>query len=191
LSVGPLATGGAALGWNAMGGIAAGWNAVGGFAIAQHGMGEKVIAPRCGEVARRNAACLATHVGGVMADQHGLRFCGCRSCCRCCSCLGGHGGSWKSVKARIKRRQAGVSARVFWLFPALALLCGVLWWMLIRWTTSGMADAARFIIPTVIGGLGCLLFVLSLPLWLRLVPMNSFYGVRLPSTFPLISAGMT
>jgi hypothetical protein len=182
LSVGPLATGGAALGWNAMGGVAMGWNAVGGLAIAQHGMGEKVIAPDVVKSLAEMPRALQ-----LMSEVSWLTSMG--------SFL------WLPLMLPVSlvpwwaRRQLEIgegadqaaarraSARVFWLFPALALLCGVLWWMLLRWTTSGMADAARFIIPTVIGGVGCLLFVLSLPLWLRLVPMNSFYGVRLPSTF--------
>jgi hypothetical protein len=182
LSIGPFATGGAALGWNAMGGIAAGWNAVGGIAIAQHGMGGKVIAPDVVKSLAEMPRALQ-----LMSEASWLTSMG--------SFL------WLPLMLPMllvswwARRQLEIgdgadqaserraSARVFWLFPALALLCGVLWWMMLRWTTSGMTDAARFIIPTVIGGVGCLLFVLSLPLWLRLVPMNSFYGVRLPSTF--------
>ncbi len=182
LSVGPLATGGAALGWNAMGGIAAGWNAVGGIAIAQHGMGEKVISPDVVKSLAEMPRALQ-----LMSEASWLTSMG--------SFL------WLPLMFPMllvpwwARRQLEIgegedqaaarraSARIFWLLPALALLCGVLWWMLLRWTSSGMADAAHFIIPTVIGGVGCLFLVLSLPLWLRLVPMNSFYGVRLPSTF--------
>ncbi|MEQ1751677.1 MAG: SdpI family protein, partial [Prosthecobacter sp.] len=74
------------------------------------------------------------------------------------------------------------STLVFWTIPALLLLCALLGWMLYRWATAG-ADMARFIIPTVISSMGILLYAVSLPLWLRLVPMNSWYGVRLPSTF--------
>lgn len=74
------------------------------------------------------------------------------------------------------------STLVFWTIPAFLLLCALLWWLLYRWATAG-ADMARFIIPTVIGSTGILLNVVSLPLWLRLVPMNSWYGVGQPSTF--------
>ncbi|MDZ4405240.1 protein kinase [Prosthecobacter sp.] len=182
LSVGPLATGGAALGWNAMGGIAAGWNAVGGLVVAQHGMGEKVIAPHVvkslAEMPRAlqimSEASWLTSMGAFLWLPLMLPMLLVPWWARRQLEIG------EGVDQAAARR---ASARVFWLFPALALLCGVLWWMLLRWTASGMADAARFIIPTVIGGVGCLLFLLSLPLWLRLVPMNSFYGVRLPSTF--------
>jgi predicted Ser/Thr protein kinase len=182
LSVGPLATGGAALGWNAMGGIAMGWDAVGGIVIAQHGMGGKVIAPDVVKSLAEMPRALQ-----IMSETSWLTSMGAFL--------------WLPLMLPMllvpwwARRQLEIgegsdqtaarraSARVFWLFPALALLCGVLWWMLLRWTSSGMAGAAHFIIPTVIGGVGCLLFAISLPLWLRLVPMNSFYGVRLPSTF--------
>jgi hypothetical protein len=181
LSMGPLATGGATLGWNAVGGVAVGWNVVGGLAIAQHGMGGRVIAPNVvnslGEMPRAlqllSEASWLTSMGAFLWLPLMLPMLLVPWWARRQLEIG------EGADHATARR---ISSRVFWLLPALALLCAVFWWMLLRWTSSGMADAARFIIPTIIGAVGCLFFELGLPLWLRLVPVNSIFGVRLPST---------
>lgn len=182
LCVAPLASGGLAAGWQAVGGFSLGWHGYGGLVFAQHGMGGEVHAP---------------HVVRVLSEMPGaLQWLVETS-------------KWLSLGAFLwlplmvpmilvpwwarrqlelgeaddKAAQREASSRVFWLIPDALVLCGVLWWMMFRWTTAGTADLGRFIIPTLVGGAGMLLFVLSVPLWLRLVPMNSYYGVRLPSTF--------
>jgi hypothetical protein len=78
------------------------------------------------------------------------------------------------------------SLRVFWTIPALTAGCAL----------AVVADLALDDDPPwnrwradvhhshlSCRASDCLFFGLGLPLWLRLVPMNSFYGVRLPSTF--------
>ncbi|MCB1208849.1 MAG: SdpI family protein, partial [Verrucomicrobiales bacterium] len=86
------------------------------------------------------------------------------------------------------------SKGILWTIPALTFLCALLWWLIERWATTDMVSFvnpatvvgggfAQGVIPSLIMIVGLLLFGLGLPLWLRLVPMNSFYGVRLPSTF--------
>jgi len=182
LAIGPLATGGAALGWNAMGGLALGWNAVGGVAVAQHGMGGRVIAPHVVSKLVEMPETLR-----LMADVSWWTSMG--------SFL------WLPLMLPMMivpwwaRRQLEIEAgtvtgagrqspnRVLWIIPALTLMGAVLWWMFYRWTQAAGVGMANLIFATVIGCTGILLFVLSVPLWLRLVPMNRLYGVRLPSTF--------
>lgn len=86
------------------------------------------------------------------------------------------------------RPQAPKRIERFWLIPAGGFFCALLWWLMERWTMTGG--------PAVAGGgglpqraiasatmlMGMLIWGLAIPLWLRLVPRNSFYGVRLPST---------
>jgi serine/threonine protein kinase len=77
------------------------------------------------------------------------------------------------------------SSRRLMIFCAAALLLSVvLGWMIYICVTQSTDKAALtwLILPTVIGSLGVLLCALSLPLWLKLMPRNSIYGVRLPST---------
>lgn len=80
-----------------------------------------------------------------------------------------------------------------WMIPAGVFLCALIWWLVERWTMTGSASLAK---SAAAGGgglpqmaiasatmlIGMLLFGLAVPLWLRGVPRNSFYGVRLPST---------
>ncbi|MBE7494202.1 MAG: protein kinase [Verrucomicrobiaceae bacterium] len=179
LSIGPLATGGAALGWNAMGGIAAGWDAVGGLVIAQHGMGGKVIAPDVVKSLAEMPRALQ-----LMSQTSWLTSMGAFL--------------WLPLmlpmmlvpwwaRRRLELEAAGMphesSNRVFWIIPAVLVPGAVLWWMIYRWAQTGGGLQVHYIFATITECIGLLLFVLSLPLWLRLVPMNSFYGVRLPSTF--------
>ena len=81
----------------------------------------------------------------------------------------------------------------FWMIPAGVFLCALMWWLVERWTMTGSASLAKSaaaggggLPPMAIASatmlMGMLLFGLAVPLWLRGVPRNSFYGVRLPST---------
>ncbi len=75
-------------------------------------------------------------------------------------------------------------SRVLWILPDMLLLMLALVWMSGHWFHAGqMGVTAQTLVASGIESVGLLLSALSLPLWLRLVPMNSFYGVRLPSTF--------
>lgn len=62
------------------------------------------------------------------------------------------------------------------LFHVMA--CG----LLLLWALSPNAIEAWTLIPVVVTAAGLVMFTAAVPLWLRLVPMNSWYGLRLPST---------
>ncbi len=186
LSVGFLSSGGFALGWAAAGGFAAGVHAYGGqvFALVS-GMGGQVHAPQVVKsltempVMLQWLARLMTQSSAVIVwiwlpmvlpstlvpswARRQLEF----------EAQGG------DQRATVWHQRP---SRVFWLLPATLLMFLGLVWMSFRWTSSGGVNA-QVVIATVVEGFGFLLSALSLPLWLRLVPMNSFYGVRLPSTF--------
>jgi hypothetical protein len=72
-------------------------------------------------------------------------------------------------------------SRVFWIAPAVLLASLEFVLMTFRWIHAGELTVQN-VIATGIEGMGFLLASLSLPLWLRLVPANPIYGVRLPST---------
>ncbi|MGV3662742.1 MAG: protein kinase domain-containing protein [Prosthecobacter sp.] len=185
LAIGPLATGGLAMGWQALGGLAVGWHGHGGMVFARHGIGAEVHAPHVYQALAEMPAALR----GMASASRWITLCTflwlplmlpmpvMSWWARRQLALAAHGG-----EAAVSQDK---SARVFWLIPAVLLLGGVLWWMLYRWATdtAGVSAFARFLVPTVVGGFGLMLFAFSLPLWLRLVPMNSIYGLRLPSTF--------
>ncbi|OYW29115.1 MAG: hypothetical protein B7Z47_05140 [Chthoniobacter sp. 12-60-6] len=75
-------------------------------------------------------------------------------------------------------------SRVLWILPVSLLLFLALIWMSHHWWYSASNGVtAQTFTASAIEIVGIVLSALSLPLWLRLIPMNSFYGVRLPSTF--------
>lgn len=184
LSIGTLASGGAAIGWQALGGTAFGWYAHGGYVIAQHGLGGQVHAPHVYQAFAELPAALRW-----MSETSG----------------------WMSFGAFLwlplmlpsvlvpwwARRQLEFEAlgssrnatpwyerpsRVLWTLPAMLLVFGALAWMFSHWLHAGVAGiSAPIFIASAIGVVGLILAGMSLPLWLRLVPMNSLYGVRLPS----------
>lgn len=177
ISFATLATGGLAAGWHAHGGVAIGWHALGGLVFAHQGAGGTV------------------HATEVVKSIHEMPWLT-QSLVRIMTYSGVLGLTWlpltlvSVVVPWWARRQwladsgkgAAPDKRVFWLIPATGLLMGVMWWLFYRWAVIGTPDVVRFIIPTVVSCMGLLLFALSLPLWLRLVPINPLYGVRVPST---------
>lgn len=182
VAVAPLAMGGVAMGWYSVGGVAVGMNAHGGVAAGTQAMG--------GVVGAKQVVTQLTEMPPVIQWLVAAN-------------------SWLSALALLwlplswmmllvpwwARRQIEVnrdsrgpattrsSLLVFWTIPAVTAGTVFLGWLIWRWAMIGSNDAQAFIIPTVVSCLGLLLFGLGLPLWLQLVPMNSFYGVRLPSTF--------
>ena len=188
MSVGFLSAGGLALGWEAAGGLAAGVHAYGGqvFALVS-GMGGQVHAPHVMKNlmeapplllwlvrATNQSASLATWIWLPMMLPSVLM-------------------PWWARRQLEFEAQGGAQrptawherpSRVLWLLPAAILLFLSLVWMTIHWVHAGQTGlTAQTFIASAIGITGCILAAVSLPLWLRLVPMNSFYGVRLPSTF--------
>lgn len=181
VAVGAFATGGVALGWMACGGVAAGAYAHGGVAAGNHGMSGVVGA--------------GTVVKSISEFPSALQW-----MIRCSPYLVALNLLWLPLGlvmtlvpwwarrrlqmecGEITQEQVGSASRVFWTIPAATLFCGLLFWLVGRWSTVAPGGMAPIIIPTVICGMGLLFFVLALPLWLRMVPVNPVYGVRLPST---------
>jgi len=193
-----LAYGGMSVGFLSVGGMALGWEAVGGFAAGVHGYGGQVFAL----VGGMGGQVHAPHVVENLAQMPGPLQWLVRA--------GEQGAMWMSwiwlpimVPTMLvpwwARRQLEFEAqggaqratvwyerpsRVLWIFPAALLLFLALIWMTRHWSHavhSGMT--AQIFVASAIEFVGFVLSVVSLPLWLRLVPMNSLYGVRLPSTF--------
>jgi tRNA A-37 threonylcarbamoyl transferase component Bud32 len=188
LSVGFLSAGGLALGWEAAGGLAAGVHAYGGQVYALvSGYGGEVHAPQVLKNHMEAPPMLLWLVW--VTDQSALL------------------GSWIWLPMMLPsllmpwwaRRQLEFEAqggaqrvtswyerpsRVLWLLPAVLLLLLALGCMTQHWSHAGKFGVnAQAFIASAIELVGFILAAISLPLWLRLVPMNSFYGVRLPSTF--------
>ena len=64
-------------------------------------------------------------------------------------------------------------SRVLWLLPATVLLFLSLIWMTLHWVRAGQTGVtAQTFIASAIGITGCILAAVSLPLWLRLVPVS-------------------
>lgn len=188
LSVGFLSAGGLALGWEAAGGLAAGVHAYGGqvFALVS-GMGGQVHAPHVMKNLMEAPPLLLwlvrfTNQTGLMASWIWLPM-----------MLPSVLMPWWARRQLEFEAQGGAKrptawherpSRVLWLIPAAILLFLPLIWMTIHWVRAGQTGVtAQVLVASAIGITGCILAAVSLPLWLRLVPMNSFYGVRLPSTF--------
>lgn len=181
VAAGALAMGGVALGWMASGGVAVGVAAHGGVASGMKGMGGVVGA---GEVVK-NIADLPPILQWMIRSSPYLTA---------LNLLWLPLGLLMTLvpwwarrqlqleSGEITREQAGSSARMFWTIPAAILFFDMLFWLVGKWSTAMPGGMANLIIPTVICGMGLLLFVLALPLWLKLVPINPVYGVRLPST---------
>ena len=188
MSVGFLSAGGLALGWEAAGGIAAGVHAYGGQVYALvGGMGDQVHAPHLFKsfaempdllqwllrITRQSALLLGWLWLPVMMPSLLV--------------------PWWARRQLEFEAQGGAQratswyerpSRVLWLIPAALLLFTALIWMIRHWAHAGQSGvSAQIFVASAIEFVGFILAAVSLPLWLRLVPMNSFYGVRLPSTF--------
>ncbi|WP_395753460.1 protein kinase domain-containing protein [Prosthecobacter sp.] len=190
LSLGLLAAGGIALGWEALGGYAAGVHACGGQVYALvSGMGGQVHAPRVLTnvvemppllqwlvwVTRQSAFIIGWLWLPLLVPPLVMPW-------------------WARRQLEFEAQGGAQSrtawherpSRVLWLLPFSFLLFLALTWMSHHWWNTGSTGnglSAQAITASAIEGAGVLLAVMALPLWLRLVPMNSLYGVRLPSTF--------
>lgn len=179
-SVGTLALGGFALGWHGCGGVALGWHGFGGLVLAHTGSGGQVHAV---EVAKHLQSMHPLTVWLASLLRHtwlaGVLW------------LPLSAGMWmvqwwaRNEAAIIKgdRPKGSSSARIFWLLPALVAVGVVMWSAFVAFSRSvAAADSLTVIVPMLVTATGLLTFVSAVPLWLRLVPMNGFYGLRLPST---------
>lgn len=186
LSAGYLASGGLAIGWHASGGVAMGWHAAGGVVLAHQGGGGNVS---------------ASEIVKNLSDMPVLT----RWLMESTPYTGLIGVLWIPLTLLMilvpwwARRQLEIDARggaaaaeasgwensphrIFWLIPAMLFFCGIIGWALVAWIRNLPAMKEWIIGPVVFSGVGLVMFSLSLPLWLRLVPVNPLYGVRLPAT---------
>ena len=185
-----LAYGVLGLGTFAVGGLAAGYHAVGGLALGWHGVGAMVLAHQ-GYGAIVHAAEVMTEMASMPFLTHALYSTRNWSyflilASLPVSTLIGCAQSWGREQAAAVAggsSEGRVSRRIFWAVPAMAVF-GAVWAVLMRMLVDAVEPSTPWVVvPSGITIIGLLFFILALPLWLRLVPMNSFYGVRLPSTF--------
>ncbi|MCX6855760.1 MAG: protein kinase [Verrucomicrobia bacterium] len=186
-----LSIGGLSIGALATGGVAAGWHASGGVVIAWHGIGGVVAAHQAhGGIA--DGAQIVKEISAMpMLTQWLARLSPVTSSI---SLL------WFPLFSTIfvvpwwARKQLAIESgeltgeaaahpnRIFWIIPAMILPCVVFWWMLLVMTSPNTTQIGQCIVSVVVASVGLLLYLMAIPLWLRLVPMNPIYGVRLPST---------
>lgn len=178
ISLGTLATGGFVIGYHACGGIVMAWHGMGGTVIAYQGHGSTVHAT---EVVKNMLLMprLTVWLASVTSYMSLL------------------GVMWLPVSAFVfiahwwARNEAGIesgkiprdasSARIFWLVPSILTLCFAYWWIIACLVGSHVAEISQMIVPVVISTAGLVMFSVGVPLWLRLVPVNPIYGMRLPS----------
>ena len=178
LGMGAFAVGGWAAGYHAVGGLVLGWHGVGAMVLAHQGYGAIVHAA---EVVKEMASMpLLTHA--LYSTRNWSYFLILASLP--VSTLIGCAQSWgRDQSAASDSSEHRVSKRIFWSVPAMAVF-GAVWAVLMRMLVDAAEPSTPWIVvPSGVTIIGLLFFILALPLWLGMVPMNSFYGVRLPSTF--------
>lgn len=179
-STGALSLGGFALGWHACGGVVLGWHGFGGFVLAHSGMGGRV-----------HAAEVVQHLELMSPPVRWLASLLRYSWLSLIAWLSFSTGMWMVqwwARNEVLTEKGGSfgkhsNARIFWLLPALATV-GVVLWAAFSASSRSAADASSVavIMPILVTATGVLTFVSAVPLWLRVVPMNGIYGLRLPTT---------
>lgn len=178
ISLGALATGGLALGYHGCGGLVMAWHGMGGMVVAHQGYGGTVHAA---EVVKN-----AQFMPSLTVWLASLT-----------SYLGFLGQAWLPITAFASithwwaRNEAGIeagkiprdasSARIFWLMPAILAVCVIFWWMAACLLGTPLPQMVQKIVPVCVTSAGLIMFIAAIPLWLRMVPINPLYGVRLPS----------
>lgn len=178
-SLGTLSMGGFALGYHAAGGFAMGWHAIGGQVFAHQGYGGLVKAE---EVVRdlqlmpRPTRALfswnsASYVLGALWVPVSAFF--------WCAQI------WGREQAEIEAGgdpKHGPSSKLFLMVPAVVFTCLALAWEIFALSRLNSGLTVWLLIPSLVTELGLILFIAALPLWLRMVPMNSLWGLRLSYT---------
>ncbi len=173
LGLGIFAIGGLAAGYHAVGGLALGWHGVGATVLAHQGYGAIVhAAETIKEMASMPLLTQALYSIRnwsyflILASLPVSTFIGCAH-------------SWGREQAAAIVR---VSKRIFWAVPAMAVV-GVIWAVLMRMLVDAVEPSTPWVVvPAGVTVIGLLFFILALPLWLKMVPVNQFYGLRIPST---------
>jgi hypothetical protein len=183
LSIGSLAFGGLAVGYHAYGGMVLGWYGAGGEVIAYKGYGGHVIAEHVVKNLQfmpplTNWLASLTPYTTVLSILGGVIW------------LPLSAVSWmvyywarkqKSIEAGEEAPESKAPS-IFWLIPALTALCAVVWWMIYRIYSAPGTSLTMHIVPVLVTSSGMVMFLAATPLWLRLIPMNPIYGLRVPST---------
>ena len=178
-SIGTLAMGGFTLGYHAAGGFVVGWHAVGGQVFAHQGFGGSVKAVEV--VKNLQLMPRLTQALFSWCNWSPVLFVLWMPISAFMWCAYAWGYEQADLAAGEKPAQP-MSVKIFWMVPAVALVCAVCGWLVYAICTSAVALTAWTLIPALITAAGTLMLIVSVPLWLRLVPMNRFYGLRLPST---------
>lgn len=179
LSIGTLALGGLAVGYHAVGGIVLGWHGMGGIVFAHQGYGDTVHAvevvkkmqlmPRL-TLAMGSSFSWSAVLSVVWLPVSAFVWCAY---------------AWGYEQADIEsgaKPEYRMSAKIFWLVPGVAAVCAVIGWLVYALASSTVALSAWLLIPGAVTACGLLMFIVAVPLWLCLVPVNTLYGVRLSST---------
>lgn len=184
-----LAYGGLSLGVLAMGGMAAGYHAVGGMALGWHGMGGTVFAHqghgglvKAAEVVQdlKLMPPLTQALASTLA-WNGLLAIIWLPVSVFIWCAYAWARQHVAVAAGEAPRESA-SARVFWLVPAITLATVALCWLVYELARTAMPQTSWLLTPALVTIVGLIMFCFAVPLWLCLVPVNSVFGVRLPST---------
>ncbi len=179
VALGLLALGGLALGYHTCGPVVAGWHGMGGIVLADMSHGgsmheaDNVKNPQLVLPLTRWLISWAPNIpllAIVWLPISAFIWCAY---------------AWARQRVAAEAAEAppeSASARIFWLVPAITVVTVALCWLVYALARSAMPQTSWFLIPTLGTVAGLLLFSVAVPLWLRLVPVNSIFGVRLPST---------
>ncbi|MBK8035907.1 MAG: protein kinase [Verrucomicrobiaceae bacterium] len=183
MSIGSLAIGGLALGYHACGGVAVGWYAVGGEVLAHQGYGGHVTATHV----VRNLQFMPplTNRLDSLSSYISVLSILCSVIWIPLSGLTWVVHYWARMQVAIAAGEEAPEKKapsIFWLLPALSAVCVLFWWMVYRVVSVPGASLTQHLIPVLVTTSGVVMFLAALPLWMRLVPMNSLYGLRLSST---------
>lgn len=178
LSIGTLATGGLALGYHGCGGVVMAWHGMGGLVIAHQGHGGTVHAA---EVVK-NAQFMPQLTVWLASLTSYMGFLGISWLPISVFSFIAHW--WARNEAGIEAGEiprAASSSRIFWLLPAIMAVCVIFGWMVACLSGTAAPQIVRVIVPVCVTSAGLMMFIAAIPLWLKLVPVNPIFGVRLPS----------
>jgi len=178
MGIGTLAMGGMALGYHGCGGVVMAWHGIGGLVVAHQGYGGTVHAA---EVVK-NAQFMPPLTMWLDSLTSYMGFLGISWFPISVFSFIAHW--WARNEAAIEAGEIprdASSSRIFWLLPAITAVCLIFWWMVACLSGTTAPQIVRVIVPVCVTSAGLMMFIAAIPLWLRLVPVNPIYGVRLPS----------
>jgi hypothetical protein len=183
LSIGALSFGGLAMGYHAIGGLAIGWFGVGGEVMAHRGFGGRVNAAEVVKSLQQMPP-LTRWLASLQASMSWIGF----LCTMSFLPLGGLTwvvNYWARMQLAIEAGEEAPEKKapsVFWLVPAVTAVGLLVGWMVLTLATGRVAVSMGTPVALLVTLLGLVLFGAGLPFWLRLVPRQSRFGLRLAST---------